>query len=179
VSPLLVIGIPLALTIIGIVLNSFHIVHDQPQYSLDEDEANKLAAERQANDRFFHLQRARILQRQKRIGRYGWLVLAVFIASSWWLYSDAVRSTAVSKQISAIQTLAVADSKDTVLSLTLSDGSHVQYVVKAPGARTGNASKKVEQPQESVQKWELASLGTALNIGDARLPLGIALKMSN
>jgi len=47
VSPLLVIGIPLALTILGIVLNSFPIVHHQPQYSLDQDAAGKLAGDRQ------------------------------------------------------------------------------------------------------------------------------------
>ncbi len=46
-SPLLLIGIPLALTILGIVLNSFPNVHIQPQYSLDQDAADKLAAERQ------------------------------------------------------------------------------------------------------------------------------------
>jgi hypothetical protein len=82
VSPLFVIIIPLALTMIGILLNSFHIVHDQPEYSLEEGPANKLAAERQANYHFFQLQRARILQRQKRVGQYAWLVLAVFITSS-------------------------------------------------------------------------------------------------
>ena len=139
-SPLFVVGIPLALTILGIALNSFHIVHDQPQFSSDQDAADKLAAERQAHDRFFRLQRARMLQRQKRVGQYGWLVFAVFIASSWWLYSDAVKITAMSKQVSAMQTMAVANSKDTVLSLTLSDGSNVQYVVKAPIALKAKAS---------------------------------------
>lgn len=78
-SPLLVIAISLALTLIGIALISFHIVHDQPEYSLEKDTANKLAAERQANSRYFFLQRARILKRQKRIGQYGWLILAVFM----------------------------------------------------------------------------------------------------
>lgn len=174
-SPLLVLGIPLALTIIGIVLNSFHFVHDQPRYSQAEDPTEKLAVERQANQRFFHLQRERILQRQKRIGWYSGFVLAVFIASAGWLYSDAVKLTASSKQITAIQTLAVASSSDAVLSLTLGDGSHVQYVVKAPESRVTGVGKKVEQ--ESLQKWQLASLNTALNIGGARLPLGIDLQM--
>ena len=57
-SPLLVIAIPLALTLIGIALYSFHLVHDQPEYSLEKDTANKLAAERRANYHFFFLQRA-------------------------------------------------------------------------------------------------------------------------
>ena len=170
----------MALIVIGIALNSFHIVHDQPEFSFEEDPANKLAAERQANSRYFFLQRARILKRQKRIGQYGWLILAVFIASSWWLYGDAVKATTVSKQISAIQTLAVAgSSKDAVLSLTLSDGSNIKYLVKAAEPRNVNATEREEQSRESVQKWELASLGSALNVGDTTLPLGIALKMAN
>lgn len=73
-SPLLVIGIPLALTIIGIVLNSFHIVHDQPRYSLDEDAAHKLAAERQANERFFICrERGFYNARSESVDMDGWL----------------------------------------------------------------------------------------------------------
>lgn len=54
-NPLLVIGIPLALTILGIVLTRLHIVHNQPQYSLEKVAANKLAAERhQANKNIDH-----------------------------------------------------------------------------------------------------------------------------
>jgi len=170
----------MALIIIGITLNSLHFVHDQPEFSLETDPTNKLAAERQANSRYFFLQRARILKRQKRIGQYGWLILAVFIASSWWLYGDAVKATTVSKQISAIQTLAVAgSSKDAVLSLTLSDGSNAQYLVKALEPQTVNTTKKVENSKETIQNWQLASLRTAVNVGDAKLPLGIALKISN
>ena len=51
----------MALIVIGILLNSFHIVHDQPAFSFEEDPTNKLAAERQANYHFFQLQRARLL----------------------------------------------------------------------------------------------------------------------
>lgn len=44
-SSLLVIVIPLALTIIGIMwLNGFNIVHDQPEYSLEANPVDKLAA---------------------------------------------------------------------------------------------------------------------------------------
>ena len=50
-SPLFVIIIPLVSTLVGIMLNSFQIVHDQPAFSLDEDPANKLAAERRAECR--------------------------------------------------------------------------------------------------------------------------------
>jgi len=59
----------MVLILIGILLNSLHIVHDQPQYSLEDDPTHKLAAERHANYHFFHLQRARILKRQKRVGQ--------------------------------------------------------------------------------------------------------------
>ena len=41
-SPLFVIGIPPTLTVIGIVWNRLDIVHDQPQYSVEQDPASKL-----------------------------------------------------------------------------------------------------------------------------------------
>jgi hypothetical protein len=64
VDSLLVITIPMALIVIGITLNGLHIVHDQPQFSLEENPTDKLAAERRANYHFFYLQRARMLKRQ-------------------------------------------------------------------------------------------------------------------
>ena len=169
----------MALIIIGILLNSTHIVRDQPAFSVEEDPTHKLAAERQANYHFFQLQRSRLLKRQKRVGQYAWLVLAVFVASSWFLYSDAVRVTTVSKQISSIQTFAVADCKDGVLSLTLSDGSNVKYVVKASEPYIVQLPKRAEPSAEILQNWQLASAGTAVNVGDARVPLGMALRISN
>ena len=111
-----------------IELNNFQVVFDRPQYSVEEDPANKLAAER----RFFELQRLRFLKRQKRVGQYGLLVLVAFVAFSWWLYLDTVNKTTASKQITAIQTLPVVESKDMVLSLTLSDGNNIQYLIKSP-----------------------------------------------
>lgn len=176
-SPLFVIGFPLALIAIGIALNSFHIVHDQPQYSLEEHPANKLAAERHPNYHFFHLQRVRILQRQKQVGQYAWLVLAVFIASSWFLYADAVKVTTAAKQISSIKTFARGEGHDAVLSLTLNDGSTTQY--RAPLPWRSGESGKDEQVKESLRQKQLASLGSALNVGGENLPLGIALKFTN
>lgn len=177
-SSLWVIIIPVALIALGILLNSFHIVHDQPEFSSEEDPIHKLAAERQANYHFFKHQRARLLTRQKRVGRYGWLVLAVSVASSWFLYSDAVRTTTASKQISAIRTFAVADSEDAVLSVTLSDGSNVKYVVKSEPS-VDRTPKSDERSSEILQNWELASSGTAINLGAATVPLGIALRFAN
>ena len=176
-SPLAVIAIPIALIIIGIVLNSLHIVHDQPQYSLEADPTHKLAAERHANYQFFHLQRTRILQRQKTVGRYSWLVLIVFIASAWFLYFDTVKATTVSKQISMIQTFAKDDGTDAVLALTLADGSGVQYRLKATESQRVTAAKTAAQPKPEIENWQPESLKTAVNIGDVNVPLGIALKI--
>jgi hypothetical protein len=58
-------AIPSMLVILGMILNNFQVVFDRPQYSLEEDPAKKLAAER----RFFDLQRVRFLKRQKRVGQ--------------------------------------------------------------------------------------------------------------
>lgn len=44
----LVITIPMALIVVGIALNSFHFVHDQAQFSLEENAAD---ARRDALDR--------------------------------------------------------------------------------------------------------------------------------
>ena len=85
----------------------------------------------------------------------------------------------MSKQISSIQTFAVADSKDGVLSLTLSDGSNVKYVVKASEPYTAQSPKRAEHSAEILQNWQLASAGTAVNVGDAKVPLGMALRISN
>ena len=169
-------AIPMALIVIGIVLNSFYIVHDQPEFSLEEDPVLKLAAERRANYRFFQLLRVRTLKRQKTVGRYGWLVLAAFIASSWLLYSYAVKATTASKQISAIQTFAADNGKDAVLSLTLSDGSNIQYLVKAADPRHVKTATTDEQ---AIHRWQLTSLGTAVNVGEAAMPPGMALRITN
>src|SRR5688572_19871866 len=105
-----------------------------------------------------------MLKRQKRVGQYAWLVLAVFIACSWWLYVDAVKATTESKQISASQTVGVADSDEAVLSLTLSDGSNVQYLVKAADTQLSRRALTSGRPKENLQNWEIASLGTAVDV---------------
>ncbi len=195
-NPLLVIAIPLVLMTIGMILNSFRLSFDQPASSPEQDPAKRLDAERQAYRKFFDLQRSRFLTRQKRVGQYSWLVLAVFVASFWWIYFDTVNKTTASKQIAAIQTLPVVESKDIVLSLTLSDGDNIQYLIKSPTlnlavsdgtntqyikspqAGTSGATAKEGLSKEAVQNWRLTSLGTAMSIGDAEMPLGIALNIS-
>lgn len=67
-SSLLVVVLPLALTIIGIMLlNRLKHGPDQPEYPLEIDTGDKLAAEHDANHHDSHLQRARILKRQKSV----------------------------------------------------------------------------------------------------------------
>ncbi len=195
-NPLLVIAIPLVLMTIGMILNSFQISFDQPESSPEQDPTKRMAAERQAYRDFFGLQKTRSLKRQKRVSQYAWLVLVAFVASSGWLYLDTVNKTTASKQVAAIQTLPVVESRDIVLSLTLNDGGNVQYLiksptptltvsdgtdtqyVKSPKAEASSATAKEELSKEAVQNWRLTSLGTALSIGDVKVPLGIALNIS-
>ncbi|HEV8341091.1 MAG TPA: hypothetical protein VGR30_01850 [Candidatus Binatia bacterium] len=176
-NPLLVIAVPLVLVMLGMILNSIGLSFDQPASSPEQDPAKRLDAERQAYRKFFDLQRSRFLTRQKRVGQYGWLVLAVFVASFLWMYFDTVNKTTVSKQIAAIQTMPTAEGKEVVLSVTLSDGNNVKYLIKSPSADTSDAAKDGFS-KESVSSWELSSSGTALSMGNAKMPLGIALNIS-
>jgi len=66
-----------------------------------------------------------------------------------------------------------------VLSVTLSDGNNVKYLVKLPQAdKLVAAATEAPAPKEKVSSWEIERLGTALSTGDNALPLGIALKIS-
>ena len=195
-NPLLLIAIPMVLLTIGMMLNSFRISFDQPASLPERDPAKGMAAERQAYRDLFALQKTRALKRQKRVGQYAWLVLAAFAVSSGWLYFDTVNKTTALKQVAAIHTLPVVESKDVVLSLTLSDGANVQYLirspiptltvgdgtgtqyVKLPRAEASGVAAKEELSKGSVQNWQLTSLGTALSMGSVEMPLGIALNIS-
>ncbi len=176
-NPLLVIAIPLVLVIVGMILNSIGLSFDQPASSPEQDPTKRLEAERQAYRKFFDIQRSRLLKRQKRVGQYAWLVMIAFIGSFIWLYMDTVNKTSLSNRIAALQTLATEEGKDMVLSLTLSDGNNVKYLIKLPQADKSEPAANLSK--EKVSSWELEKLGTALSIGDKPLPLGVALKMSN
>jgi hypothetical protein len=65
-----------------------------------------------------------------------------------------------------------------VLSMTLSDGNNVKYLIKLPKADKLEATAKEAVSKEKVSSWEIERLGTALSIGDNPLPLGVALKIS-
>ena len=195
-NPLLIISIPLVLITIGMILNSFRLSFDQPGSSPEQDPSKRMAAEKQAYRDLFNFQKARSLKRQKRVGQCAWLVLVAIVASSGWLYLDTVNKTTASKQVVAIQTLPVVESKDLVLSLTLGDGGNVQYLLKSPvlnlavsdgtntqyvkssKAEASGAAAKAELSIEAVPNWRLTSLGTAMSIGSAKMPLGIALNIS-
>ena len=119
------------------------------------------------------------MTRQKRVGQYAWLLIAAIIGSFIWLYMYTVNKTTATTQIAALQTLATEEGKETVLSLTLKDGSNVKYLIKSPTADTLDAAKKEGISKQKVSSWDMAQSGTVLSIGESPLPLGVALKVSS
>jgi hypothetical protein len=177
--PLLVIAIPLVLIMLGMILNSIGLSFDQPPSSAEQDPAKKLTAEREAFRQFFDRQRSRALKRQKRVGQYGWLLIIATIGAFIWFYVDTVNKTALSNRVASLQTLGSQDGKAMVLSLTLSDGNNVKYLIKLPQADKLPVAAKEGVSKETVSSWDIEKLGTALSVGDNVLPLGVALKISN
>jgi hypothetical protein len=174
-NPLLIIAVPLGLIILGMILNSFDLGFNQPASSPEQDPLKRLTAEKESYRKFFDKQRSRSIKRQKRIGQYGWLVMASFIGAFIWLYTDTVTKTGLLNQVAGLQTLATEEGKQMVLSVTLSDGNNVKYLIKAEKLA---AVAKEEARIEKVSSWELERLGTAVSTGDHPLPLGVALKIS-
>ena len=177
--PLLIVAIPLGLVIVGMVLNSIGLSFDQPPSSAEQDPAKRAAAEKEDYRRFFDLQRSRAVKRQKRVGQYAWLLIVAIIGSFIWLYMDTVKKTTIATQIAKLQTLPTEEGKEMVLSLTLKDESNVKYLIKPPQADTLEAARKEGISKEKISSWEMSQLGTAFNIGENPLPLGVALKISN
>jgi hypothetical protein len=177
-NPLLLIAIPLGLVILGMILNSFGLSFAHPPSSQEQDPAKRVVSERDTYRKSFDLQRSQFMKRQKRVGQYGWLLLATFIGAFIWLYMDTVSKTSLSSRIAGLQTLGTEEGKQMVLSVTLSDGNNVKYLIKLPQADKLEASAKETTAKEKVSSWELERLGTALSIGDNPLPLGVALKIS-
>jgi len=183
-NPLLLIAIPVGLVILGMILNSFGLSFAHPPSSREHDSAKRVADERDTYRKFFELQRSQSMKRQKRVGQYGWLLMASFIGAFIWLYTDTVSKTTLSTQIASMQTLATEEGKQMVLSTTLSDGRNVKYLIKLPELVSAPQADKLvvaatpEVSIEKVSKWELESLGTALSTGDNPLPLGVTLKIS-
>src|SRR5262245_66309205 len=103
-NPLLIIAIPLGLVILGMILNSFDLGLDQPPSSPEQDPVKRLTAEKEAYRQFFDRQRKRAVTRQKRIGQYGWLLMAAVIGAFLWLYMDSVNQDSLSCRTSGRQT---------------------------------------------------------------------------
>jgi hypothetical protein len=181
--PILVVLIPLVLIFIGMFMNSWGLSFDQPPSSPEQDPAKRLAAEQESFRRFFDRQRTQAMKRQKRIGQFAWLLLLATIGSFIWMYNDTVGKTVLSNRIATLQTLGSQEGKELVLSVTLSDGNNVKYLIKLPKpeipAKDAVVVVKEAAAKETVSSWEIEKLGTALSIGDIALPLGIALKISN
>ena len=177
-NPLLLIAIPVGLVILGMILNSFGLSFASPPTSQEQDHAKRVAAEKESYRKFFDLQRTQSMKRQKRVGQYGWLVMAAFIGAFIWLYMDTVNKTSLSTRIAGLQTLGTEEGKEMVLSVTLSDGNNVKYLIKLPQADKLEGPAKDATTKQKVSSWELERLGTALSIGDNSLPLGVALKIS-
>jgi hypothetical protein len=177
-NPLFIVAVPLGLVILGMILNSWDLGYNQPPSSPEQDPVKKLTAEKESYRKFFDLQRSRSITRQKRVGQYGWLVMASFIGAFIWLYSDTVSKTSLSSRIAGLQTLATEEGKQMVLSVTLSDGNNVKYLIKLPQADKLQVAATEPGTPEKVSSWEIERLGTAVSTGDNALPLGVALKIS-
>jgi hypothetical protein len=180
-NPLLLVAIPLVLVIIAMIWNNIGLAYDQPPSSPEQDPLKRATQEKETYRKFFDLQRSRSLKRQKRVGQYCWLLLITFIVGYIWMYLDTVNKTTVSTQIASMQTLATEEGKQMVLSMTLSDGSNVKYLIKLPEANKVEADQTAAKDtlsKEKVSSYELERLGTALSIGDNPLPMDIGLKIS-
>ena len=90
-----------------------------------------------------------------------------------------VNKTTGTTQIAMLQTLPSEEGKETVLSVTLKDGSNVKYLIKPPQADTLEAAKKEGISKEKVSSYEMSQLRTAFNIGENPLPAGVALKTAD
>jgi hypothetical protein len=176
--PIVIALIPIVLVIAGMVLNSIGLSFDQPPSSAEQDPAKRAAADGEAFRRFFDLQRKRSVTRQKRIGQCAWLLMVAIIGSFIWLYKYTVNTTTATTQIAALQTMALEEGKETVLSLTLKDGSNVKYRIKSPTADALAAATKEGISKQKVSSWDMEQSGTVLTIGESPLPLGVALKVS-
>jgi len=171
-NPLFIIAVPLGLVVLGMILNSWDLGFNHPASSPEQDTVKKLTAEKESYRKFFDLQRGQAKKRQ-----YAWLIMASFIGAFIWLYADTVTKTSLSNRIAGLQTLATEEGKQMVLSVTLSDGNNVKYLIKLPQADKLQVTKEAT-PNIKVSSWEIEKLGTAVSTGDNLLPLGIDLKMS-
>jgi len=176
--PMVIVLIPIVLVIVGMVLNSIGLSFDQPPSSAEQDPEKRAAAEGDAYRRFFDSQRKAAVARQKRIGQYCWLLMIALIGSFIWLYNFTVNKTTATTQIGMLQSMALEDGKETILSVTRKDGSNVKYRIKSPTAEELAAATKDGVSKQKVSNYDMEQSGTAMNLSETQLPLGIALKVS-
>src|SRR5499426_529774 len=151
--PLLIIAIPLGLVILGMILNSIGLAYDQPPSSSEQDPVKRLTAERESYRQFFDRQRARATKRQKRVGQYGWLLMAAFTGAFIWLYMDTLNKTSLSSRIAALQTFGTEEGKQMVLSVALSDLNKEKYLIKLPQAEHLETAAKERVAKERISSW--------------------------
>jgi len=161
------------------VLNNIEFAFNQPPSSSAQDPAKRAAAEKEGDHRFFDLPRRQAVKRQTRVGQYSWLLMVAIIGSFIGLYMYSVNKTTVATQVATRQTLATEEGKEIFLSITLKDGSNVKYLIKSPQADALEAARKEGISKEKVSSYEISQIGTALNIGESPLPLGLAVKIAN
>ena len=82
-------------------------------------------------------------------------------------------------QIGALQTLPMEHGKETVLSVTLKDGSTVKYRINTPTGHNLAAATKEGVSKQKVSSYDMEQSGTVLSIGESPLPVGVALKVSS
>ena len=176
--PIIIIAIPLVLVLVGMVLNSIGLSLDQPPSSAEQDPAKRATADADAYRRFFDLQRSRAVKRQKRIGQYCWLLIIATIGSFIWLYNYTTNKTTGTTRIAALQTMALEEGKEMVLSVTLKDVSNAKYRIKTPPAETLDAATKESISKQKISSYDMEGSGEVASIGESPLPLGVALKVS-
>jgi hypothetical protein len=177
-NPMFIIAVPLALMFAGMVWNGIGLTFDQPSASGEQDPTKRAAADGEAYRRLFETKRKETMARQKRVGQYAWILIIAFIGSFIWLYNYTIKKTVASSQIASLQTMAMEDSKDLVLAVTLKDGSSAKYRIQTPAANTLDAATKEGVSKQKVSNYDLEQAGTIQSIGETPLPLGLALKVS-
>jgi hypothetical protein len=95
------------------------------------------------------------------VSQFAWLLMGAIIGSFIWLYMYTVDKTSLATQIATVQTLPTEEGKETVLSITLKDGSKVKYLIKPPTADILEPSKKEGISKEKVSSYEMSLLMSA------------------
>ena len=77
-----------------------------------------------------------------------------------------VKQTIAATQIATLQTMAMEEGKDLVLSVTLKDGSTAKYRIQSPTAEALAAATKEGVSKQKVSSYDLEQSGYDLTIGE-------------